>query len=156
MSYNAYETVLYLLSRQNYSEFKLRNKLKQKKFPKEEIDLAIEKAKEKKYFNEESYVRSRIIHSVQKGESTHFIKNRLAQESIEVTKSEIEDLVNDNQLDQFEILKSLINKKLKGEEFKNLPPKKQSSLFNHLLRKGHRFDEIKRAIKDIPIEDYTP
>lgn len=154
MGHSAYETVLYLLSRQNYSEFKLRNKLKQKEFSEAEISDAITKAKEKNYFNEESYIRSKILYRVQKGESTQFIKNRLTQENIEVTKTEIEELASDNQLDQFEILKTLINKKLKGEEFKNLPPKKQQSLLGHLLRKGHRYDEIKKAIKDIPIEDY--
>lgn len=72
----ALQYLVYLLSRRDYSEFELRQKLKQKEYDADEIEQAIEKVQAQQWQSDERFCRHFIRYRAEQG----YGPNRLKQE----------------------------------------------------------------------------
>lgn len=145
-----YNYCIHLLARQDYSEFKLRQKLRSKKqnLP-HEIDEAIEKIKAKGLLHEENYRRLFIRKWMMKGESPEKIKQRGAMEKLQFENEEFEIIRTELGLGAGENLEKLVTKKLR---MKTMPTnseekyKLRDKTLRFLISKGHSYEEAKRAL----------
>lgn len=151
MNQRIYNYSIHLLARQDYSEYKLRQKLKSKKdnLP-HEIEEVLEKLKERGLLREENYRRLFIRKWLQKGESEDKIRQRGAVEKLEF---EIDDFIrakNELGISEEENIEKLIQKKLKFKEIPTDPAEKfklREKILRFLVSKGHSFDVSKQALK---------
>jgi SOS response regulatory protein OraA/RecX len=93
MNQRIYNYSIHLLARQDYSEFKLRQKLRSKKdnLP-HEVDEVLEALKGKGLLKESNYRRLFIRKWMMKGESEQKIRMRGAQEKLEFESEEFEQV----------------------------------------------------------------
>ena len=151
MSKKAYNYAIYLLSKRDYSIFKMRQKLLSQKFEADEIDATIDKLIDQSYLREEEYKRMRIKTHLLKGYSNRYIIHKLMQEELEVTNVHIETLREEYDLDRTTSLCALIEKKLRG---KSIPEtfeaklKLKNKILNFLGAKGYSYDEAKEALSE--------
>ena len=75
--YSATNYLLYLLSKRDYSEKEVRTKLKLKEYSSEEIELAIEKAKEHKWLSDERFCSAFLRYRAQQGIGPRRLKQEL-------------------------------------------------------------------------------
>jgi len=150
MSQRIYNYCIHLLARQDYSEFKLRQKLRSKpqNLP-HEIDEAIEKIKANGLLREESYRRLFIRKWLMKGESEDKIRRRGSQEELVFSSEEFESAASELGLSSEDNIQKLIEKKLRMKEI----PKDRESYYKlrektlrFLISKGHSYDEAKTSL----------
>lgn len=147
-----YNYCIHLLARQDYSEFKLRQKLRSKpqNLP-HEIDETIEKLKEKGLLREASYRRLFIRKWMLKGEAEDKIRRRGAQEQLEFEEGEFEAIAQELGLEDSDNLEKLIQKKLRGKEIPQDPEaryKLRDKILRYLISKGHDYQEAKSSLSD--------
>ncbi len=150
MTNKAYLTLIRLLSSRDYSEVKLRTKLKERKYSAEEIDEAIALVKSQNYLNESAYVEARIKAFMSKGCSPRYIQQKLLQEDLKVEINVIEGVFNEHQKETSSQIKNLIQKKLKGP-IKDY--REKVKVIRFLMSKGHQLDEIQRELKQYIFEE---
>jgi regulatory protein len=146
MKQDAYQYCLYLLSRQDYSEFKLTEKLKLKQFDKAAIEEAIMRLKEKKYLREDEYKRLTARRWIQKGYSDELIKRRAEQEKLHISSQELLMWRDECNQSSSESLHQLIQKKSRGKDLQE--DKVREKVLRFILSKGFSYDEAKRALRD--------
>jgi regulatory protein len=145
-----YSYSIFLLSRQDYSEFKIRQKLKQKQFLPHEIEETIHKLKNSGYLKEENYRRLFIRKWMLKGESVEKIRNRGAQEKLTFAVEEFGMVENELGISCDDNIEKLIEKKLRS---KILPDsfeeksKLRNKILRYLISKGHSYDAAAKALK---------
>lgn len=147
-----YNYCIHLLARQDYSEFKLRQKLRSKpqNLP-HMIDEAIEKLKTRGLLREEAYRRLFIRKWMQKGESAQKIRQRGAMEKLEFDSEEFKAVELELGIGEQDSLEKLINKKLRSKEIPSdyeSKSKLRDKVLRFLISKGHSFEESKRALKN--------
>ncbi len=133
----AYLYAIKLLTKRDYSEFKITYKLKEKKYSKQDIIYAIEKIKLNGFLNENYYAESRIKGMIQKGYSASYVIQKLSQEKISVDLSLVENIFAEYKLNTYGQITLLIVKKLRS--IKSDDPKKKEKLLRFLLSKGHSY-----------------
>lgn len=145
MSKKAYQTLIRLLGFKDYSEHKLREKLKERGFNPDEIDDAINEVKEKKYLREDLYAESRAKAFMNKGYSQNFIRQKLSQEHVSVSEEFIDEIYDEHKYSEEDQIKELIQKKLRGKMIEDY--NHEAKVIRFVLSKGHSFDSIKSALK---------
>lgn len=145
-----YNYCVHLIARQDYSEHKLRQKLRSKpqNLP-HQIDEAIEKIKAKGLLREESYRRLFIRKWMLKGESEDKIRKRGAQEKLVFEDDEFEACQKELGFTDDDSLEKLVAKKLRLKEIPKDFKEKQKlrdKVLRFLISKGHGFSEAKKAI----------
>ena len=150
MSQRIYNYCIHLLARQDYSEFKLRQKLRSKpqNLP-HEIDEAIEKIKGNGLLREESYRRLFIRKWLMKGESEEKIRRRGSQEELVFSEEEFESAAQELGLSSEDNIQKLIEKKLRMKEIPNDREaffKLREKTLRFLISKGHSYDEAKSSL----------
>lgn len=150
MSTKAYSYIVKLLSARDYSEYKLREKLKEKKFPANEIDDALTEIKARGYLREEAYNEARIRGFMNKNYSPNYIKQKLNQEHLDVNVEQIEELFSENQVSTEDQIEVLVRKKMHGKT--EFDYEGQNKILRYLISKGHDFDESKRVLKAVIAE----
>lgn len=143
----AYKYLIKLLSIRDYSEYKLREKLREKKYPADEIEMAISEIKARNFLREEFYTEARIKGFMNKGYSPNYIRQKLKQEYLSVSDDEINAVFTEHKLTSHDQICHLIQKKIRGKN--ELDYKEESKILRFLLSKGHDFDESKKIIKSI-------
>jgi regulatory protein len=149
MKQSAYQYSLYLLSGQDYSEFKLRQKLRLKQFEQNEIDETIKKLIDKNYLREEEYKRLLAKRWISKGYSDQMIKRRGQQEDLEFSSKELRDWRDESGRSSDDVITALVSKKLRGKVIPSGREERQKlrdKVSRFLLSKGYGFDEIKTAV----------
>ena len=146
MSNKAYQTLIRLLSSRDYSEHKLREKLRNRNFPANEIDDAINEVKEKNYLKEEIYAEARAKAFMNKGYSQNFIKQKLNQEHVKVENEFIEEIYDDHKRSEDDQIKYLIDKKLRGKQL--IDYDHEVKIIRFALSKGHKIGSIKKVLKE--------
>jgi regulatory protein len=146
MSNKAYQTLIRLLSSRDYSEHKLREKLRNRNFPANEIDDAINEVKEKNYLKEEIYAEARAKAFMNKGYSQNFIKQKLNQEHVKVENEFIEEIYDDHKRSEDDQIKYLIDKKLRGKQL--IDYDHEVKIIRFALSKGHQIGSIKKVLKE--------
>ena len=139
----AYIHAVKLLAKKDYSEYKLRTKLRDKGFSAEEIDETINELLEKKYLREDYYAEARIKGLMNKGYSPSYIQSRLKEEFVEVSLDTIYSIFNEYELSEQDQIKKLVRKKLNGSAIEapidfNLKVK----ILRFLASKGHSVENV--------------
>jgi SOS response regulatory protein OraA/RecX len=145
-----YNYCVHLLARQDYSEHKLRQKLRSKpqNLP-HHIDEAILKIKEKGLLREEGYRRLFIRKWMIKGESEDKIRKRGGLENLKFQDDEFKVCAEELGFKDEDSLQKLLAKKLRSKIIpKDLGErsKLKDKVLRFLISKGHGFEEAKRAI----------
>jgi regulatory protein len=148
----ARQYVLWLLGRRDYSEFALLNKLKSKGLPKDEAQTLLSNLNEEGLFRPENYKRARTRQLIKRGLGPNLVKSKLRQEKCEVSDSEIENLLDEQNSSIAQELKEAIKRtQVRLEKRKNLKPEDfQKKLIQYLMSKGHAYFEIKKALINDP------
>lgn len=153
MNTRIYNYSIHLLARQDYSEYKLKQKLRSKKdnLP-HEVDEVLVKLKEKGLLREEAYRRLFIRKWMIKGEAEDKIRKRGQQEKLTFEEGEFEKVSVELGLTDDDNLEKLVQKKLRG---KTIPTdrlekmKLKDKVTRFLLSKGHGYSEIKPVIEKV-------
>lgn len=146
-----YNYAIRILSKRDYSVFKMQQKLKERSFDKNTADEIIEKLLEQNYLREEEYTRMRIKHLIYKGYANQFIIRKLEQEMLSADEAQIDHLRTENNVSTQDTLIRLIEKKLRG---KNIPEdftskmKLKAKISNFLISKGYSFEEINSKMSE--------
>lgn len=146
-----YNYCVHLIARQDYSEYKLRQKLRSKpqNLP-HHIEEAIEKIKAKGLLREENYRRLFIRKWMLKGESEEKIRKRGAQERLEFEDHEFELCREELGFTEEDSIEKLVAKKLRSKVIPGDPQEKyklRDKVLRFLISKGHSFEESKRALQ---------
>lgn len=150
MNTRIYNYSIHLLARQDYSEFKLKQKLRSKKnnLP-HEVDEVILALKNKGLLKEANYRRLFIRKWMMKGESEDKIKKRGGMEKLQFETEEFRVIELELGFTDEDSIDKLITKKLRA---KDIPAdyaekrKLQDKVLRFLISKGHGFEESKRAL----------
>ena len=151
MNQRIYNYSIHLLARQDYSEFKLRQKLRSKKdnLP-DEVDEVIEVLKSRGLLREENYRRLFIRKWMMKGESENKIRQRGAQEKLEFSEDDFQNAGIELGFEDQDSLKKLIDKKLRSKvipkEFEERL-KLKNKVMRFLISKGHSYEDCKKALQ---------
>lgn len=138
MSKQAYSYLVKLLSSRDYSEHKLREKLREKKFPANEIDVAINEIKERGYLREEAYSEARIKGFMSKGYSISYIRQKLAQEKLSASEEFIQEVFDEHQITEADQVERLLKKKLRTlSEDREEAQKERQKAIRYAFSKGH-------------------
>jgi len=153
MNQRIYNYSIHLLARRDYSEFKLRVKLRSKKdnLP-HEIDEVILKLKENGFLREENYRRLFIRKWMLKGESEDKIRRRGFLEKLEFDEDEFRHIEKELGFDESESIEKLVLKKIRSKEIPKDPQEKfklRDKILRFLISKGHSFEDSKKILVKI-------
>ena len=151
MKQSAYQYALYLLSAQDYSEFKLRQKLCLKQFEQTEIDETLTKLIEKNYLREEEYKRLLARRWIAKGYSDSMIKRRGEQEQLTFTAEELLSWRQDMDRSSDDTISLLVQKKMRGRDLpvdREGKQKLREKVSRFLLSKGYGWEDVRRAVDE--------
>ncbi|HOO79328.1 MAG TPA: regulatory protein RecX [Lachnospiraceae bacterium] len=141
--------LLYLLQKKDYTEYQLREKLRDGYYPQQAIDAAISSMSQYGYLNDERYT-ARYIEFHMENKSYREIQMSLMRRGIsqEKIKATTEQLAEDGieQDTQGMILRLLDKRHYHPQTAEQKETEKQ---VNYLLRKGFGIRDIKQALKTI-------
>lgn len=150
MNKRIYNYSIHLIARQDYSEYKLRKKLRSKKDNSpEEVEEVIIALKEKNLIHEDRYRRVFIRKWMYKGESEDKIRQRGNQEKLTFVEGEFEAVAGELGFTDDDSLEKLIQKKLRSKEIPTDREEKfklQNKVLRFLISKGHDYSEAKKAL----------
>ena len=145
MSSRAYTYIVKLLSSREYSEHKLREKMKEKKFPANDIEEALNEVKTRGYLREDVYTEARIKGFMNKAYSVSYIRQKMAQERLSVTDEKIQEVFDEYHMSEDQQIERLVRKKLGTKT--NLDFDQQGKILRYLISKGHDFSLSKKVLK---------
>lgn len=147
MNQRIYNYSIHLLARQDYSEFKLKQKLRSKKDNlSHEVDEVIEALKSRGLLREENYRRLFIRKWMIKGEAEDKIRKRGALEKLEFTAEDFRQAEEELGFSDQDSVEKLIAKKLRSKEIPTDFAEKQKlkdKVLRFLISKGHDYSEAK-------------
>ena len=95
MKNSAYNAAIKLLSKRDYSRFKLSEKLSSKGFSSTEIDEAVTLVIEKKFLQEDNYIAGRLRSLILKNYGHHYLEQKLLSEHLECNEQLIDHAYQD-------------------------------------------------------------
>lgn len=147
-----YNYCIHLLARQDYSEYKLRQKLRSKpqNLP-HMIDEVIIKLTTRGLLREDRYRRLFIRKWMMKGEAEDKIKRRGEMEKLTFEEGEFDLIAEELGFTDNDSLESLIKKKLRSKIIPTDNEEKyklRDKVLRFLISKGHDYSDAKKAITD--------
>jgi len=150
VSKKAFNYAIRLLSRRDYSKYKLLQKLKEKGFPKEIHEEIINKLIELKYLNEDEYKLARIKGFIRKGYSSDAIVFKLKQENCSASSTEILSIFQELETNDDLIATDIVQKKYRLEkDFSTNTKKLKNKVIRYALQRGHSFSKITNILEQI-------
>lgn len=144
---------LRILSMRGYSEFRLREKLREKGYPTQIATDTIEEMKRFGYIKEDFYRQSKIKMRLRQGKAARFIRQELQQEKIVVSENHIEEALYELNDSEDNILTELLLKKTRNIELADLDYEQRQKLerkvISSLIRHGHDFGKVKKKLDSI-------
>ncbi|MDD0854576.1 regulatory protein RecX [Halobacteriovorax sp. GB3] len=144
----AYNYLINLIAKRDYSEYKLREKLRLKGYESSHIDESIQKLIDDGYLREDFYTDARIRGLMSKNYSPSHIKRSLEQEKIYVDESYILSIFGDNYTSVDDQVDYLVSKKIGSkpipegrEEFYKF----KNKIITFIVSKGHSFSAASDA-----------
>ena len=137
----ARERALYIIERNEKTEYEIRQKLKDNKYPDEIIDRVIDMLNKYEFINDYSYAK-RYIEYKKNSKSMTAIKNDLYKKHIprDVLNSVLEEVC----VDETDLIINLLEKKYyKFDLNENL---EKNKVINKLMYKGFKYNQIEEAI----------
>lgn len=144
---SAYLASIKLLTKRDYSKYKLKEKLRQKEFSEQIIAETIELLLEKKYLQEEEYIRLRIRGLAHKNYSASSIKMKLEAEEIYLDTNQVKEIYKNEGFDAETQCRQLAMKKIRQKDPET--PEDYQKIIRFLLSKGFEIEESKRALRAI-------
>lgn len=145
------KTLLYsinLLNRRWYTVKSLREKLIEKKYPQDEISLAIDFLTDKKMLDDTRFAYSFIKDRLNFNPKSKYLINReLFKKGVDKQDSEIawQQIEEELQPDELSIVTDLARRKLRS--YQSLPEEVQNRrLISYLARKGYSYDLIQKSL----------
>ncbi len=141
---------IHLLARQDYSEYKLRQKLRSKpqNLP-HMIDEVLVKLIGRGLLREDKYRRLFIRKWMIKGESEDKIRRRGEMEKLSFEEGEFESVAEELGFTDDDSLEKLVQKKLRSKEIPTDAEAKyklRDKVLRFLISKGHDYSEAKKAL----------
>lgn len=136
----AYLYAIRLLAKRDYSEVKMRQKLRDKGFPAEHQDYALDEVLRKNYLREDAYINSKIKGWMLKGYSPTHISFRFIQEQLQVSEDTIREVFKEERVTTEDQIQWLIQKKRVDKSiFENSKEayKQRQKVLSFLASKGH-------------------
>jgi len=146
---SAYQYSMFLLGGQDYSEFKLRKKLKSKGYEETEINEALTKLIEKNYLREEEYKKLLARKLIRKGKADGMIRRQIEQEKLQIDAAQMTEIREEMGMSKEDTLSQLILKKTRGKAWpKDFAEKRkaQEKVYRYLLSRGYSYDDAKKAM----------
>lgn len=144
-----FEYLLWLLSRREYPEKKLREKLRTRKLTTEQADVLMTELKERGFLSDERFRRARARQLTRRGEGPRNIKAKVkAETGGELAETEMHAVYEDLGTSSHEVLTQYLGKELaKLERSGRHDPKAiKQKLIERALRKGFGYDEVKLGL----------
>jgi len=138
-----YDYSIDLLSRRAYSTFKLDRKLRQKKYPPNEIEVVLKLLRSERYLRDDLYADARARTWARKGHSASQIKRLLASEKLEISLIRVHEIFSESERGEEDELKKLLQTHLR--RISSVPTdrkaffKLKQKISAALARKGHSF-----------------
>ncbi|MFZ4713069.1 MAG: regulatory protein RecX [Bacteriovoracaceae bacterium] len=144
-----------LLARQDYSEHKLRQKLKLRaellECGEEQINQVIETLNQQGFLREDNYRNMKIKMRLKQGKGKRIIQGELSSEKLKLEESHLEQAYLELGTTSDEILEGLVEKKLRKVNKEELNFEEKMKLKNKILsflaRNGHSFEAGQRILK---------
>ena len=136
---------MYLLQKNSYTEFKLKEKLRQGEYPESCMEKAIEYVKSYGYINDMQYASDYMFYHA-KGLSRMQLVQKLKQKGIsdDIIKGAYDNFCRENPIDE----QPLLHKLLKKKHFeKDLPYEERMKIVKSIMQKGFSYDKINQAIE---------
>ncbi len=151
---DAYQYAIRLLAGQDYSVFKLAQKLRQKGFADEDIQDAINEVERKGYLRPQAYLRHRVLALARKGEAANLILRQLEFEHLSTHLREIEAIMAEEGLSAETQILYLLQKKLGRKinataptDTDALSPAAAQKVIAFVLRKGHHLEQCRQVLR---------
>ncbi len=135
---------IWLLSKKDYSQQEISNKLKNKNYTEDIINKVIKFLDKYKFINEDKLVEKEIEYGIKKLKSPEYIKNKLLLKGIKYDKFKEKIL----KIDEFEIACNLALKKMKKNK-NNEKNEIKYKIFKYLSTKGFNYDIIEKVVNKI-------
>lgn len=149
MNQEIYNTAIKLLTKRDYSRFKLSTRLNAKGFSPDEIDEVIEILLEKRFLREEGFTEDRMKSLVLKNYGPYFIEQKLAQEHLVFSDEVLQDLYLQLNLTPEDQIHSLVRKKLISLKSSLTPEEKEAKLLSFVQNKGHCLEQASHIISTL-------
>lgn len=148
MSKESRKKAMYLLQKQDRTEFQLRDKLKQSGFEAEDIEDAVTYVKDFKYLDDERFARNYVRYGGEH-KSRQKLKIALLQKGIsqEIIQLALEEEFEGNEREQ---IRNWLNKK--SFSAANVSPEERQKLIASLYRKGFKLEDIKSVMGDTGVD----
>lgn len=149
---DAYLYIIKLLTKRDYSKYKLTQKLQAKGFSENDIESAIIDVEQKGYIREKQYATARAKALMLKGNHPRFIIDKLEQEHLAINLQEVMAVFEEHNITISSQIDSLIQKKLSpilgNEDQENISKFKQK-IIRYVLSKGHELDQLTEQLNSI-------
>lgn len=145
----ARERLMYLLKGGDYTEYQIRQKLKQGFYPEEAIEAAVTFGREYHYLDDSRYAR---IYAEQKSSrmSRRMLGMKLTEKGI--PREIIEETLSELETGEEDALEALIRKK--NVDFSRLDWQERQKICAYFMRKGFAYENILKKINEITGNDY--
>jgi regulatory protein len=138
-----------LLTKRDYSKFKLKMKLASKSVNEDVADEIIEYLVDKKFLNEENYIEGRVKSLMLKGYSKEYIVEKLYSEQLQCSTQIIDGLFEEYKFSEEIQITHLLEKKLRGHSVKDLIDFNfRKKLLRYFVSKGHSIDDTNKVMED--------
>ncbi|MCY4523656.1 MAG: RecX family transcriptional regulator [Halobacteriovoraceae bacterium] len=139
MNSKAYQYGIRLVSKQDYPEAKIKNKMLAKGFSCQETKDAIENLKSKNYLNERRFTQRQISKLISKGYAAVLIKMHLDRLKIAISSEEINNHIDDCYQEMRITPEKQIIKLIKSrdQKYDKKGNKKKDYMLRYLLSRGH-------------------
>ena len=141
-----------LLQKRDYTEFKIREKLRDGEYPEEIINEAIDYLKVMRYIDDSRYAMDYVSYHMDSRSKVR-IKQDLAQKGIktDIIEEAFYECYGDNENPEIEMCVKLLKKKHYNPDLSSYEEKQKLKAF--LFRKGFQNDSILKAMSMIENED---
>ncbi len=151
-----YSYCLDLLRQRAYSTFKLKRKLKQKKYPENEIVLVSKILQSEGYLRDDLYAEARARTWMLKGDSAFQIKRKLQKEGLSLDELRVAALFEEESQNEDLQIRKLVEAQLR--KVKKLPSDKndlyklKQKIMAAVMRKGHSFAGVKAVLDEFSLK----
>ena len=140
----AKKRAMHILEKNDKTEYQLREKLKENRYPKESIECAIEYLKEYHYIDDRAYGRRYVEYR-----SSSKSKRQLLQELYQkgISKQIAEEVIENMEVQEEVAIENLILKKCRN--LGELEEKQKEKIVMSLMRKGFSYSKIEKVFREI-------
>lgn len=143
------ERMMHLLKNRDYTEYQMRQKLKQGFYPEEVIEKVVCIGRRQRYLDDRRYARV-YIEQKSKQMSRRMLSVKLSEKGI--SREIIEQALSEGVQDEENALDAMIRKK--NVDFSRLDWKERQKICAYFMRKGFTYENISKKINEIAGTDY--